>query len=61
MDKPFSPQTEAMLAGFFLAFAMWILGHRVGMEIIESIAFAIMSAGGVMGLVKYLKRRDDDA
>ena len=39
-----------------LGFAAWILGHRVGMDVLESIAFTLATMLGIAFLVDSIKR-----
>ena len=56
LDLPISKQASAALAYLGLGFAAWILGHRVGMDALESIAFTLATVLGVAFLVDSLKR-----
>jgi hypothetical protein len=55
LDRPISSKSSSFLSCIGLGFAAWILGHRVGMEVFESIAFAVTVAASVGGLVDAAK------
>jgi hypothetical protein len=54
LDRPFSARKSAFVACVGLGFAAWILGHRVGMDFFEAVAFAVILAASVGGLVDYV-------